>query len=73
MPRTIQQLREARGESRLQLAEALDVSISEITDWELGRAEPSCSRLHALVAHFGIAEHELRLLRPLLSSSGTWR
>ena len=64
MTRTLQQLREARGESRMQLADAVGVSVSEVTDWELGRTEPTLTYLHALLAHFGIAAHELALRPP---------
>ena len=45
MKRTIQDLCEARGESRSDLADALDVTLNEVTTWEFGQVEPTSSRL----------------------------
>ena len=64
MRKTIQELREARGESRADLAAALGVTLDEVTDWELGRAEPGLSRLRVLTEHFGVRNDEIKL-RPV--------
>jgi DNA-binding XRE family transcriptional regulator len=57
--KTIRALREARGESHLQLAEAIGVTSKEITDWETGTAEPTISRLRALTEHFGVRDDQI--------------
>jgi len=54
MKRPVQELREARGESRSDLAEALGVTLDEVTDWEQGRAQPGVARMRALTAHFDV-------------------
>ena len=61
MRRTIQDLREERGESRAALAAALGVTSEEVVDWELGRAEPTISRLRALTEHFGVRDDQINL------------
>jgi transcriptional regulator with XRE-family HTH domain len=61
MTRTIQELREARGEARADLADALGVTLSEVTDWELGKAEPGVARMRALTTHFGVRDDQIRL------------
>src|ERR671921_615049 len=68
MRKTIQELREARGESRAQLARALGVKPSVVTEWEAGVAEPTISRLRALTEHFGVRNDQINL-RPRESSS----
>jgi transcriptional regulator with XRE-family HTH domain len=68
MKRTIQQLREDRGESRAELAAALGVPLQAVMEWELGRAEPTLSRLRALTQHFGVRDDQINL-RPGQSSS----
>jgi transcriptional regulator with XRE-family HTH domain len=59
--KTIRDLREARGESQMQLAAAIGVTSKEVTDWETGTAEPTMSRLRALTAHFGVRDDEIDL------------
>jgi transcriptional regulator with XRE-family HTH domain len=59
--RTIQHLREERGESRSDLADALGVTLQQVTDWELGQAEPTISRLRALAEHFGVRDDHIDL------------
>jgi transcriptional regulator with XRE-family HTH domain len=59
--KTIQELREARGESRSDLAEALGVTLDELTDWELGRAAPGVERVRLLTEHFGTREDQINL------------
>ena len=61
MKRTIQQLREERGESRSDLAGALGVTVHQVTDWEMGRAEPTISRLRLLTEHFGVRDDQIDL------------
>jgi transcriptional regulator with XRE-family HTH domain len=61
MKHTIQQLREERGESRMQLADALQVTLDEVSDWELGQAEPPLFRIQALAEHFDVDEYDLDL------------
>jgi transcriptional regulator with XRE-family HTH domain len=62
--KTIRELREERGESRTDLAAALGVTLDEVTDWELGRAEPGLSRLRVLNEHFGVQDDQIKL-RPV--------
>jgi DNA-binding XRE family transcriptional regulator len=61
MKRTIQQLREEHGESRMQLADSLQVTLDQVTDWELGRAAPGLSLVHSLAEHFDVPEFDLEL------------
>ncbi len=61
MKQTIQELREDRGESRSDLAAALGVTLNDVTDWEMGRAAPTLSRLRALTAHFGVRDDHIEL------------
>ncbi len=61
MKRTIQQLREDRGESRSDLAAALGVTVRQVTDWEMGKAEPTISRLRLLTEHFGVRDDQIEL------------
>jgi transcriptional regulator with XRE-family HTH domain len=59
--KTIQELREGRGESRSDLAAAIGVTLDEVTDWEMGRAEPGLSRVRILSEHFGVRDDQLNL------------
>jgi transcriptional regulator with XRE-family HTH domain len=61
MWKTIQELREERGESRSDLAAAIGVTLSELTDWELGRAEPGVARVRLLTEHFGVRDDQINL------------
>ena len=70
--KTIRELREARGESQMQLAAAMGVTLHEVTDWEAGRTEPTTSRLRALTEHFGVRDDQIDL-RPGHSPSITER
>ena len=59
--RTIQHLREERGESRSELAKALGVTVQQVTAWEMDRGEPSISQLRALTEHFGVRDDQIDL------------
>ena len=61
MKRTIQHLREDRGESRADLADVLGVTVGEVTDWERGMTEPTISRLRLLTEHFGVRDDQIDL------------
>jgi len=61
MRETIQELRKARGESRADLATALGVTLDEVTDWEMGKAEPGLSRMRAVTEHFGVRDNQINL------------
>ena len=61
MRHTIRDLREERGESRAALAAALGVTSEEVVDWEMGKAEPTISRLRALTEHFGVRDDQINL------------
>ncbi len=61
MKKTIQELREERGESRAQLAHAVGVTLKVVADWEAGKAEPTVSRLQILTEHFGVRDDQIDL------------
>jgi len=61
MRRTIQELREDRGESRADLAAAIGVTSDDVANWERGKAEPTVSRLRALTEHFGVRNDQINL------------
>jgi transcriptional regulator with XRE-family HTH domain len=61
MWKTIQELREERGESRSDLAAALGVTLDELTNWELGTAAPGVARVRLLTEHFGIRDDQINL------------
>ena len=61
MRRTIRDLREDRGESRAALAAALGVTSEEVVEWEMGKAEPTISRLRGLTEHFGVRDDQINL------------
>ena len=61
MPKTIRELREARGESRSDVAAAVGVTLSELTDWELGKAQPGVARMRLLSEHFGVRDDQITI------------
>ena len=61
MPKTIRQLREARGESTMELAQVLGVTVQDVNDLETGVSSPSVERLRVLTAHFGVDEADINL------------
>ena len=66
--KTIQELREERGESRADLAAAIGVTLDEVTAWETGQADPRITRMRALTKHFGVRDDQINL-RPGAASS----
>jgi transcriptional regulator with XRE-family HTH domain len=61
MKHTIRELRQARGESRADLAEALGVPLPQVMEWELGQATPTLARVHTLMEHFGVRDEQIEL------------
>ena len=61
MAKTIRQLREERGESEQQLADALGMTLQDIHDLEIGIASPSLERLRLLTEHFRVDETDINL------------
>jgi transcriptional regulator with XRE-family HTH domain len=59
--KSIQALREERGESRMQVAQALGITLDELTNFELGDDEPTVVQLRALAEHFTVSEHDIDL------------
>ncbi len=59
---TIRQLREAKGWTQLQLANAAGVTPSTIYNWERGRFEPKASQLRAVARALGISSDEIELV-----------
>ena len=59
--KTIRELREERGESRMQLAAAIGVTLDDVVEWEQGRTEPTTSRLRVLSEHFGVRDDQIDL------------
>jgi transcriptional regulator with XRE-family HTH domain len=57
--RTFQHRREERGESRSDLADALGITLQQITQWEFGQTEPTSSRLRVLPERFGVRDDEI--------------
>lgn len=61
---TIQQLRDARDWTRLQLAVAVGVTPGTIYNWERGIYEPRASQLRALAQVFGVSMDDIELVKP---------
>ena len=61
MKKTIRQLREERGESTMQLADVLGVTLQDIHELEQGIAGPSVERLRRLTKHFGVRDDDIDL------------
>jgi transcriptional regulator with XRE-family HTH domain len=61
MPKSIRQLRQDRGQSQQQLADALGATLAEIRDFESGVASPSVTRLRLMTEHFGVREEDINL------------
>jgi transcriptional regulator with XRE-family HTH domain len=70
MTKTIRQLRQERGESQHELAEALGAALLEVQDLEEGIASPSVTRVRLLTEHFGVREEDIDLEPSRLPSLG---
>ena len=51
----LRELRQERGLGQIQLAKELDVGKSDISLWELGKCEPTLSKLIAMARFFGVS------------------
>ena len=51
----LKELRTERGLGQVQLAKELDVGKSIISIWELGKCEPTLSKLIAMAHFFGVS------------------
>ena len=51
----LRELRQERGLGQVQLAKELDVGKSIISLWELGKCEPTLSKLIAMARFFGVS------------------
>ncbi len=51
----VKELRLEKGIGQIQLAKEIDVGKSVISLWELGRCEPTLSKLIALARYFGVS------------------
>lgn len=51
----LRDLRQERGLGQIQLAKELDVGKSVISLWELGKCEPTLSKLIAMARFFGVS------------------
>jgi transcriptional regulator with XRE-family HTH domain len=65
--KTIRQLREAKGETQLQLAIALGLTPATVYNWERGQFEPKATQLRALARHFGVSMDEIDFESPIAS------
>ena len=52
---TIRELRQARGWTQLDLANAIGVTPVTVFNWERGKYEPKASQLRALARAFGVS------------------
>jgi transcriptional regulator with XRE-family HTH domain len=59
--KTIQERREERGESRDNLAAAVGVTLSELTEWKLGRAQPGVARMRLVSEYVGVRDDPITL------------
>ena len=57
--RTIRELRQERGWTQLELANAIGVTPVTVFNWERGRHEPKASQLRALARAFGVSMDEV--------------
>lgn len=51
----LKELRQEKGIGQVQLARELDVGKSIISLWELGKCEPTLSKLIAMSRYFGVS------------------
>lgn len=62
MLRTIRQLRDERGWSRLKLANELGVTPGAVYNWETGTSEPSASKLRQVAQLFDVSMDDIELV-----------
>lgn len=62
--KTIRQLREDHGWTRLQLANSIGVTPGSIYNWERGVSEPRVTQLRELARAFGVSSDDIRLEEP---------
>ena len=55
----LKELRLERGLGQVQLAKELDVGKSVVSLWELGKCEPTLSKLIAMARFFGVSIDDL--------------
>ncbi len=60
--RTIRELREARGWTRLELAMKLGVTPGTVYNWERGKNEPKATQFRALAEALGVSMEEIDLV-----------
>ncbi len=51
----LRELRREKGIGQIQLAKELDVGKSIVSLWELGKCEPTLSKLVAMSTYFGVS------------------
>lgn len=68
----LQALRRARGLTQEEVAQALGVSRTDISEWESGRGAPERDPLKALAAFYGVSPDEL-ISDTALPTGGRWR
>ena len=60
--KTIRELREEKGWTQLQLANAIGVTPASIFNWERGKYEPRIKQLRDLASAFGVRMDEIALV-----------
>ncbi len=60
--KTIRQLREERGWTRLKLANEIGATPGSVYNWERGTSEPRVSQLRALARVFGVSSDDIELM-----------
>ncbi len=64
---TIRVLREGRGWTQLELANALGVTPATVYNWERGQFEPKASQLRAIAKYFGVSMDAIDFETPTAS------
>lgn len=60
MPKTLRQLRLEKGETQKEMAEAMGVSITTISQWEMAETTPWPRQNPRIAEHFGISAEQAR-------------
>ena len=63
--KTIRELRQERGWTQLDLANAIGVTPVTVFNWERGEHEPKASQLRALARAFGVSMDEIDFEGPM--------